>query len=387
MKIVFAHDHRIYKYKNSYYSSGGLSDEVLKRYTDIFEQVTVLCRVIFIDKKKGNLSKITNENINFVNCRWLSSVYRNEVRSADAVISRLPSINGMKVISYARKKKIPYFTELVGCPWDALWNHGLKGKLVSPFITIITKHQVKKSEYVLYVTKEFLQRRYPTSGINLSCSDVKIPLTSYSVEEKKIKKLETLGQPYRTVKIGTLAAIDVKYKGQQHVLGAIEILKKRGYKIHYDIVGNGSKEFLAHIIKNKNISKEVEIIGALPHLEVMSWLDEIDIYVQPSKQEGLPRALVEAMSRGCVCLGSNVGGIPELLEKKFIFSKIKPEVIANLIEKTINRIDGLDPIKQSKSCFEKAKDFEGNRLEIFRNDFYIDFRNHVRQKQESRKVE
>ena len=45
----------------------------------------------------------------------------------------------------------------------------------------------------------------------------------------------------------------------------------------------------------------------------MKWLDGLDIYIQPSFQEGLPRALVEAMSRGLPALGSSVGGIPELL--------------------------------------------------------------------------
>jgi glycosyltransferase involved in cell wall biosynthesis len=46
---------------------------------------------------------------------------------------------------------------------------------------------------------------------------------------------------------------------------------------------------------------------------VRDWLDRIDIYLQPSRQEGLPRALIEAMARACPALGSTAGGIPELL--------------------------------------------------------------------------
>lgn len=46
---------------------------------------------------------------------------------------------------------------------------------------------------------------------------------------------------------------------------------------------------------------------------VLNWLDEVDIYLQPSLKEGLPRALVEAMSRGCPAIGSRLAGIPELL--------------------------------------------------------------------------
>ena len=54
--------------------------------------------------------------------------------------------------------------------------------------------------------------------------------------------------------------------------------------------------------------------GVLPSGQpVLNWLDDIDIYVQPSFQEGLPRALVEAMSGGRPAFASTTGGIPELL--------------------------------------------------------------------------
>ena len=42
-------------------------------------------------------------------------------------------------------------------------------------------------------------------------------------------------------------------------------------------------------------------------------LDQADLFVLPSYQEGLPRAMIEAMARALPCLGSNAGGIPELL--------------------------------------------------------------------------
>jgi glycosyltransferase involved in cell wall biosynthesis len=47
---------------------------------------------------------------------------------------------------------------------------------------------------------------------------------------------------------------------------------------------------------------------------VLDWLSAGDIYVQPSHTEGLPRSLIEAMSVGLPCVGTNVGGIPELLD-------------------------------------------------------------------------
>ena len=44
MKVLFSHDHIFYKNDNDLYSNGGLSYEVLQRYTKIFEEITVLSR-------------------------------------------------------------------------------------------------------------------------------------------------------------------------------------------------------------------------------------------------------------------------------------------------------------------------------------------------------
>ena len=60
----------------------------------------------------------------------------------------------------------------------------------------------------------------------------------------------------------------------------------------------------------------------------------MDIYVQPSLQEGLPRSVIEAMSVGLPCIGSDVAGIPELLDKEWVFKRKgnKAEEIAELLK-------------------------------------------------------
>ena len=48
--------------------------------------------------------------------------------------------------------------------------------------------------------------------------------------------------------------------------------------------------------------------------QVAAHLRLCDVYLQPSLWEGMPNALMEAMACGCVCVGSDAGGISEVIE-------------------------------------------------------------------------
>ena len=81
--------------------------------------------------------------------------------------------------------------------------------------------------------------------------------------------------------LGTTAAIDVKYKGQENVIKAIAILKKQGItNIEYELVGNGNSDYLKKIAIDFGVEDSIHFLGGMPHDEVFNWLDKIDIYIQ-----------------------------------------------------------------------------------------------------------
>lgn len=373
MKLLFVHDHKFKKIGNDLYSSGGLADEALERYTSTFGDMNIIARVIAEETALDKYSKIKNKQVNIKNGLTLTNKeFKNEVKNSDVVISRMPSFYGLKAIKYAKKFNKPYLVEMVGCPWDALWNHSIKGKVIAPYMTLKTKIEAKNAAYVLYVTNEFLQKRYPTNGKTVNCSNVALTEFNDDMLENRLKKIQ---RSEKIVTIGTTAAVDVRYKGQQYIIEAIGKLKKRGItNFRYEIVGGGSQDYLKSIVEKNNVLDEVSFLGSMPHDKVFGWLETIDIYAQPSKQEGLPRALIEAMSRAVPSLGAKTAGIPELLDAKYIFSNTSNN-ITEICSALVN-FSKEDMEIQAKRNYNESKKYDKEIIDTRRKIFFEEFKNH-----------
>lgn len=187
MKLIFAHDHMFYRYQDKIYSNGGLGKNVLKRYVNAFGNVRLLTRQKVIQDLDGKLTEASGDSISFVDVPNFKSInnYKNifrakkiieeEIKNTDYLVARLPSSIGSLAIKYAKKHNKPYLVEVVGCAFDALWNYGsIVGKILAPFEYLKMKKLVKDSKYTVYITKNFLQNRYPTSGKKAICSNVNI---------------------------------------------------------------------------------------------------------------------------------------------------------------------------------------------------------------------
>ena len=162
---------------------------------------------------------------------------------------------------------------------------------------------MKKAPRVLYVTNEFLQKRYPTNGEQIACSDVVLEEITDDILDKRIARIQN--KTDNEIKLCTVANVGLKYKGHEYVIRAISKLNKdNDKKYKYYLIGNGYQERLKTIAKKYGVEEDVIFLNSLPHSEVFKTLDNIDIYIQPSLQEGLPRALLEAMSRACPTIGS-----------------------------------------------------------------------------------
>jgi glycosyltransferase involved in cell wall biosynthesis len=185
-----------------------------------------------------------------------------------------------------------------------------------------------------------------------------------------LERLNKISNQERPLILGTIGAFDVPYKGQEDVIKAIAILMKNGVVFKYRLVGRGASSRIEKASKKHDVEDLVEIVGQLPHKEIFAFFRTIDIYIQPSKMEGMPRALIEAMSTACPALGSTAGGIPELLSKDAVFKKGKiTEIIRLLTEITPSFL-----VDMAQRNYIEAHKYRTIELEERRMSFYKDFK-------------
>jgi glycosyltransferase involved in cell wall biosynthesis len=390
MIAAFIHELKFIKNSKGELFIRGYNTEYWERYLRYFDKLYVLGRVTKgSDESVSGLEKFEDPRLVFYevpSVHSASGFLKNNkaahrkvlelVQMVDCIVARQPGLYSSYAIAYCKKLNIPYLVEMVGCAWDALWNYDLKGKIIAPSSTLRTKRIVKNSPYVIYVTNEFLQRRYPTLGESTNCSNVTLPELSDSVLNNRLRYIES-EMNMMSLKIGTVAAVDVKYKGQQYVIEAIADLRKRGINsFEYHLVGGGDQSYLRNIAKEFGVEDKVTFHGSLSHENVFKFLDNMDLYVQPSLQEGLPRALIEAMSRGLPCFGAKTGGIPELLDSEYIFennSKRKGQII-NILKNFSAKLIREQAVKN----YETATGYEAEKIDSRRRAMFDKFINDIR---------
>lgn len=386
MKFLFVHDHKFYYSKdNQFYSDGKFPYQVWERYLAVCDHIVVAARTRSlqnsIEAEKLNLS--SGENVSFIQLPSISGIvnmlkYRQKVhhelslavQDADALIVRIPSELGYLAIKIAKKFHKPYAVEVVGHAWGSLWSHGSWiGKLYAPIATFRMKKLVKEAPYAMYVTKKFLQQKYPCLGVTASASNVELPQVKSDVLKKRLEKIDANELP---IKIGLIGTLSTQYKGIDTAFYALSIIKKHIPPFEFHILGGGETEYWENKAKSADIKEKVFFDGVLPNGDpVFSWLDNMDLYIQPSRMEGLPRALVEAMSRGLPSIGSDIAGISELLSKECLHLPNDDKMLARLILKAVEDLQWRKT--QAIRNHETSKAYSKTNLAKIRNCFWSKF--------------
>jgi glycosyltransferase involved in cell wall biosynthesis len=172
--------------------------------------------------------------------------------------------------------------------------------------------------------------------------------------------------------VGTLAQL---YKAPDVLIDAVGLCVQEGLDLQLILVGDGKhRAELEAKATTLGLGQCVRFLGRLPAGDaVRAQLDRADLFVLPSYQEGLPRAMIEAMARGLPCIGSTVGGIPELLPSEDMVPPGDAAVLAHKIRQVVTAPHRMS--RQSARNLEKAQDYKDEVLNRRRIAFY----SHVRE--------
>lgn len=313
--------------------------------------------------------KIEKENTvyrRFICRRHNNDIIEEEVRKADIVVGFVPSSVCDTAQKYAAKFGKTFLSVVIASAWDILWHHSIKGRFMAPFSHFCTKRTIRNSDYVIYVTDKYLQEKYPTNGTGIGISDVVIHDYDTSIPAKRAEAIRRKAD-LKKLSLMSIGAIDVKYKAQDDVIRAMAVLSEEGYHTEYFLVGGGSKERLKKTAKEYGMEPYVHFMGSCPHEDIFRLLDRTDIYIQPSHTEGLPRAVIEAMSRAVPVICSNAGGMPELVSEECIYRSGNIQELAASIKRLATTAENL--ISHSEVNHRNAKAFTSETLQKRRDSF------------------
>jgi glycosyltransferase involved in cell wall biosynthesis len=370
------------------WSTGAASYSFWKRYLDVFDEVRVVGRVGDVAQSAASWQRADGPGVIFEAVPYyvgplqyarkffaVRAAIRAAVQRSDAVILRVASPIA-RAVQREMEPNRPFGAEVVGDPYEVFApgavSHPLRPILRS-VMTSQLKRQCQQACAVAYVTGEELQRRYaPNSRAHSTTySSVELRDDAFAASPRVFTE-RPVHRALRIVSVGTL---EVPYKGFDVLIEAVSICIRDGFNVELEIIGDGRlKGELETLAAKLGVAHYIMFAGRISAgAAIRERLDSADLFALASKTEGLPRAMIEAMARGLPCVGSNVGGIPELLAANELVPRGNVAALARKISEIARDSNRLTRL--SAENLGKAREYHDSILSGRRRQFF----EHVRE--------
>ncbi|HEY9619229.1 MAG TPA: glycosyltransferase family 4 protein [Crinalium sp.] len=335
-----------------------------------FDQLIVVTRFLKLDELDDSWSFADGDGVTFQFVPFyrgpiqffsalnrIRAVLEAALEDCDVLLCNGPGNISAVGIDLAQKMNKLYAIDVTTDPYDVFapgaFKHPLR-PLFRQWISRRLQHQCKNACAINYVTKHALQCHYPppSNALTAGISAVNLPdeafVSSPRCFQQKVDR-------FTLITVGTLAQL---YKAPDILIEAVAICILEGLDLELILIGDGKhREELEVRVNELGLQKRVFFQGQLPAgAAIRQQLDKADLFVLPSYQEGLPKAMVEAMARALPCIGSTVGGIPELLPSEDLVPPGNVNALAKKIREIVTDVDRMN--QMSTRNLEKSKEYK-----------------------------
>jgi glycosyltransferase involved in cell wall biosynthesis len=352
------------------------------RYLAVYEQVEIVARANSVTKVSQSAKRVDSYPkiifkplpfyigpIGYLK-KWMQirNILKSVEQEAEAVVLRVGSPIADILQPILLAKSHPYAVEVVGDPHDTFAPRSVKS-LFRPFyrwwFCRKLKEQAKNASGASYVTSTRLPERYPATKSKKIIYASSIELLNSQISESS--KNYTGQTDFKLICVG---ALEDWRKGPDTALRVLSSLRSKGLNASLIWVGDGRNRIqVEKMALDLGLSQNVNFKGHLPSGDaIFKALDEADIFILPTRGEGLPRAMIEAMARGLVCVGSDVGGIPELLSNQYLHDPEDTDRLTLILDHLMRNTPEMN--EQSLKNWTKAHDYLSQKLQERRSQLY-----------------
>lgn len=140
--------------------------------------------------------------------------------------------------------------------------------------------------------------------------NAKVIYSGLDLDKLVYKKKTQINEKLKIISIGRSHWV----KGYSYALDAFSILKQENFKFEYTIFGIDTDEELLFQRNQLNLEAEVIFKKTVAFEQIIKEIQEADIVVLPSIEEGIANVVLEAMALGTLAISTNCGGMEEIVK-------------------------------------------------------------------------